>query len=280
MVDFRNEYQFRVVNYIPENITKLFFIHLELYEAITRKDIMKAQHVCLKSEGNLYLSGALLTFVVENDMDNVFIMLQRYGAPFNIYGDKATNLIFTTIGNRNPLLFEKLLKVGIKKNANPIPTLSSIIVEILRNGTIDFYNIFKKCFANTEFWKELVKQTLIHNVIRRKDIRFCEILITDGFGVNLKDNSGNLPVHVAARAGDSLLMKLLIKSNATFKAANDANQTPLHLAAQNGNKEVFDILKSFDVDDIKDYFGKTAEDYAFENGHYDILYVEYLSLYS
>ena len=70
------------------------------------------------------------------------------------------------------------------------------------------------------------------------------MLITDGFDVNSIDYSGCLPVHVAAQEGDSLVIKELIKSNATINATNHANQTPLHLAAKNGHKDVFDILKS------------------------------------
>lgn len=89
-----------------------------------------------------------------------------------------------------------------------------------------------------------------------------------------------MPVHVAARVGDSVIMGQLLKSKAKINAKNHVNQGPLHLAAKNGHKEVFDILMSCDADDFEDNFLKTAEDYALENGHYDRLYVEYLSLYS
>lgn len=89
-----------------------------------------------------------------------------------------------------------------------------------------------------------------------------------------------MPVHVAARVGNSVIMKKLTESNAVVDAKNHANQAPLHIAAKNGHKEVFDILKGFDVDDLRDDFGKTAEDYALEHGHYDKLFLEYLPLYS
>ena len=105
-------------------------------------------------------------------------------------------------------------------------------------------------------------------------------MIADGFNINLRDDSGNLPVHVAAQVGDNLTMEQLIKRNASISATNHSNQAPLHLAAKNGHKEVFDILKRFDVDDFRDNFGKTAEDYALEHGNYDRLFVEYLSSYS
>ena len=217
-------------------------------------------------------------------MDDVFKMLERYGARITIYSEMGINLILTAVAKRNFGLFENLLGVGITKNTidcpNAVPILSRVLVDIFLKGTINEYNIFQQYFVSTKFWKDLVMQTLIHCVIERKDLIFCKTLIADGFNINSKDDSGNLPAHVAARIGDNLIMEQLVRHNALINATNNVNQAPLHLAAKNGHKEVFDILKRFDVDDSKDDFGKTAEDYAREHGHYDKLYVEYLSLYS
>ena len=255
------------------------YIYLELYEAIKRDDLTKAKNVCLRAKGNLNFLEVLV-FAVENNMNEAFNMLWENGAQLNIYSDLAIKLLLTALANQNIVLFEKLLSTGITKNTEPSPILSLVIVENFQKGTINAYNFFKKSFENTRFWKKLVKNTLIHFVIERKNLTSCQILITDGFDVNLRDDSGYSPVHVAAREGDSLIMKQLIKNNATINATNHANQTPLHLAAKNGHKGVFDILKGFDVDDVRDNDGKTAKDYALEQGHYDKLFLEYLSLYS
>lgn len=179
---------------------------------------------------------------------------------------------------------------------NALQVLDPVIAQIFQKGRIDEYGVFKKYIAKIDFkcgckefrhypekthvWESLVKRPLIHTVVEKKDSKFCQILISDGFDVNSRDNSGNLPVHVAARVGDSVIMGQLLKSKAKINAKNHLNQEPLHLAAKNGHKEVFDILMSCDADDFKDNFRKTAEDYARKNGHYKKLYVEYLSLYS
>ena len=217
-------------------------------------------------------------------MNVMFNLLKRYGARFDFYSKFGINLILTAITKRNLALYANLLNVGITKNTidhpNPIPILSRVLFDIFCKGTINEYSIFKNYFLNMKFWKALVEQTLIHCVIERKDLIFCKTLITDGFNINSRDDSGNLPVHVAARVGDNLIMEQLIKSDAAVNATNYANQAPLHLAAKNGHKEVFDVLKRFDVDDFTDVFSKTAEDYALEHGNYDRLCVEYLPLYS
>ena len=214
-------------------------------------------------------------------MVDVFNMLWRYGARFKIYGDIAKKLILTALTKQNTVLCEKLLRVGITKNTNPTPSLFSDIAENFSNETINVYNIFRKYFVDTKFGWNVVEKPLIHYVIERKDLKFCEILIKHRFDVNSRDDSGNLPSHVAAQVGDSLIMKQLIQSNPTIiNATNYTNQAPLHLAAKSGHKMVFDILQSFDANDFRDNNGRTAEDYAREQGHHSRLYVEYLSFYS
>ena len=259
------------------------FIYVDLYEAIKRYDITAAEHICSRAKGNINFSDTLI-FVVENNMNAMFNMLRKYGARFDFYSDFGINLILASITKRNFDLYVNLLNVGIIKNTidhpNAIPIVLRVLVEIFRKGTINEYSIFRNYFVNNKFRKDLIEQTLIHHVIERKDVNFCKTLIADGFDINLRDDSGNLSVHVAARVGDNLIMEQLIKCNATINATNDANQTPLHLAAKYGNEEVFAILKRYDVDDFRDNSGKTAEDYARKYGHFNKLCAAYLPYYS
>ena len=259
------------------------FIYVELHEAIKRYDITAAEHVCSRAEGNINFSDTLI-FVVENNMNAMFKMLRRYGARFNFYSEFGINLILTSITKRNFDLYVNLLNVGIMKNTidhpNAIPIALRVLVEIFRKGTIIEYIIFRNYFVNNKFRKRLIKQALIHHVIERKDVNFCKTLIADGFVINLRDDSGNLPVHVAAQVGNNLIMEQLIKCNATINATNHPSQTPLHVAAKYGHEEVFAILKHYDADDFRDDFGKTAEDYAREHGHYNKPCTAYLSYYS
>ena len=245
-------------------------------------------------------------------MDDAFTMLERYGARLNFYSDMGINLILMARAKQNLALCKNILSAGITNNTvdcpNALHVLRPVIAQIFQKGRINEYEVFKKYFeckevkrfedfedfeeligmypaktndlVETNVWRNLVKQPLIHSVIEGKDLKFCQILIRDDFHVNSRDNSGNFPVHVAARVGDSVIIGQLIKNKAKINTKNHENQVPLHLATKNGHKEVFDILMSCDADDFRDNFGKTAEDYARENGHYDKFYVEYMSLYS
>ena len=67
-------------------------IYVELYEAIKRYDIKAAETVRSRAKGNIKFSDTLI-FVVENNMDAMFNMLKRYGAPFDFYSEFGLDLI-------------------------------------------------------------------------------------------------------------------------------------------------------------------------------------------
>ena len=84
-------------------------------------------------------------------MDEAFNMLWDHSAQLNIYSDLAIKLLLTALSDQNTVVFEKLLNIGITKNTKPSPILSLVIVKNFEQGTINSYNIFKKCFENTRF---------------------------------------------------------------------------------------------------------------------------------
>ena len=121
---------------------------------------------------------------------------------------------------------------------------------------------------------------IFRGVINSRSYIMLEKFAKDGINTDTRDSLGNFPIHIAAQIGNSIIFNLLLKNNASINATNFARQTVLLLVAQKGRNDVFDVMKQHDLDDGVDRFGKTAECYARENGHYEKRYVEYLSLYS
>jgi uncharacterized protein len=61
--------------------------------------------------------------------------------------------------------------------------------------------------------------------------------------VNLEDYEGYTPLHVAALAGNTDMVALLIKYGATLDTRLDRGQTPLDLAKEQGHTHLFKLLE-------------------------------------
>jgi serine/threonine-protein phosphatase 6 regulatory ankyrin repeat subunit B len=61
--------------------------------------------------------------------------------------------------------------------------------------------------------------------------------------VNIKNNSGQTPLFIAAAQGNAQVVHALIKKGADVNIQNNEGQTPLFIARrQHGNQEVVTIL--------------------------------------
>ncbi|XP_057566675.1 ankyrin repeat domain-containing protein 27 isoform X2 [Hippopotamus amphibius kiboko] len=93
-----------------------------------------------------------------------------------------------------------------------------------------------------------------------------------GLGVNVTNQDGSSPLHVAALHGRADLVLLLVKHGASV-GARDANQAvPLHLACQKGHFQVVKcLLDSHAKPNKKDISGNTALIYACSRGHHEVV---------
>jgi len=78
------------------------------------------------------------------------------------------------------------------------------------------------------------------------------------YNVNVRNKSGETPLHVAAVAGSKEVLELLITNGADLNAANPRGRTPLHLAAEKHGKSAVEVLACHGADvNIKDKYGET-----------------------
>eukprot|EP00658_Telonema_sp_P-2_P068353 TRINITY_DN5728_c0_g1_i4.p1 TRINITY_DN5728_c0_g1~~TRINITY_DN5728_c0_g1_i4.p1 ORF type:complete len:132 (-),score=33.21 TRINITY_DN5728_c0_g1_i4:132-527(-) len=59
---------------------------------------------------------------------------------------------------------------------------------------------------------------------------------------NKKNETGNTPLHLAARNGSLECIRLLAEAGAVLDKHNDSGDTPLHYAAANGNPEAIKMV--------------------------------------
>ena len=99
--------------------------------------------------------------------------------------------------------------------------------------------------------------------------------------INVQDEDGNTPLHLACRRGKQNMVSLLLKaslSNNNLLITNKKGQTPLHLAAASGHKDtaealLFSVTGSSTHHDLltaTDNEGCTVFHTACSNGHIDV----------
>ncbi|NWH78613.1 ANR27 protein, partial [Piaya cayana] len=92
----------------------------------------------------------------------------------------------------------------------------------------------------------------------------------NGLGVNVSNQDGQTPLHMAALHGHAELVSLLLRHGASVSARNAKQAIPLHLACQKGHFQVVKCLMDYSTkQNKKDIYGNTPLIYACVNGHYE-----------
>ncbi|NXX43177.1 ANR27 protein, partial [Tricholaema leucomelas] len=98
----------------------------------------------------------------------------------------------------------------------------------------------------------------------------CARVSANGLGVNVSNQDGFTPLHMAALHGHSELVCLLLKHGASISAKNVNHAVPLHLACQKGHFQVVKCLMDYNAkQNKKDVYGNTPLIYACLNGQYE-----------
>ncbi|XP_061029250.1 ankyrin repeat domain-containing protein 27 isoform X2 [Eubalaena glacialis] len=125
------------------------------------------------------------------------------------------------------------------------------------------------------------------DAVRAVDLEFCHPLCqcpkcapaqkklakipASGLGVNVTNQDGSSPLHVAALHGRADLILLLVKHGASVGARDAKQAVPLHLACQKGHFQVVKcLLDSNAKPNKKDISGNTPLLYACSRGHHEV----------
>ncbi|XP_024589797.1 ankyrin repeat domain-containing protein 27 isoform X4 [Neophocaena asiaeorientalis asiaeorientalis] len=127
----------------------------------------------------------------------------------------------------------------------------------------------------------------VEDAVRAVDLEFCHPLCqcpkcapaqkklakipASGLGVNVTNQDGSSPLHVAALHGRADLLLLLVKHGASVGARDAKQAVPLHLACQKGHFQVVKcLLDSNAKPNKKDISGNTPLLYACSRGHHEV----------
>lgn len=102
------------------------------------------------------------------------------------------------------------------------------------------------------------KQTPLHRAIIKRKTKTVSKQILQGASVHAQDSKGNTPLHLAAKSGDTDIVKLLLKIDGiNVSAKNDLKETPLHIAVNSKNLNVVQLLLEEDIINVN------AKDFEF-----------------
>ncbi|XP_031640193.1 melanization protease 1-like [Contarinia nasturtii] len=82
----------------------------------------------------------------------------------------------------------------------------------------------------------------IITAIKNGNENIIQDLIDDGADVNIANEDGNIPLHIAASNDLPTVVELLLRNGASVNAVNKLGYTPLYVAAVNGYEKIVELL--------------------------------------
>jgi len=115
--------------------------------------------------------------------------------------------------------------------------------------------------------------TPLLQAIFKDQMKTAQLLIRKGARQDISDESGRLPLPLAAKYGHNLVVRDLIRNGGDLNIKTGPNEdTPLMLASVNGHEKVVKVLIENGADiDAMNKFGDTALDLAEEKEHEKII---------
>lgn len=84
----------------------------------------------------------------------------------------------------------------------------------------------------------------LHEAVKKGDLDILSLLIENGAEVDIQDNSGSTPLHLASGMGNERILSLLLRHQGVkqMDATNAEGLTPLRLAIRNGHVSIVKML--------------------------------------
>lgn len=144
----------------------------------------------------------------------------------------------------------------------------------IKKKRFEMSNSFKKSIENKTFNdKNEEGQTQLMIAILGKFNKSAKNLIEAGADINIRGNTGEQALHLAAHQSNPDLVRLLINNGAEINSKDFQGCTPIWYASQNNKYETVKILieKNADLDIVDNKFGLTPLMIAAQNGAYKVV---------
>lgn len=210
-----------------------------------------------------------LIYAIEQDNKELANFLIENGADLNMAEKEYDRTpIFFSIENKNTNITEILISKGANVNAVDKNGVTPLNIAIKEDGNIDIIKLLVKNKADLNILTE-EGDSLIEYAINKNDTDMIQTLVEGGVNLNVAGISSNTPLMTAvSKSLENIVRIFLTKNDINLNAINRNWNTALHMAAKNGNSVIIKMLidKGANVD-ARNKQGYTPLHTAVENNN-------------
>ena len=273
------------------SLQKRFSKSYPLHDAILTGDIKGALELInsgidLNENENYYHGLAPMHYAASRGHIKIVQALLEHGALIDVRGscdnEGITPLMLAVIDNQIAMV-SALLAFGADVNASAWDGYTALHLSLYKDN-LDLARMLLEANAQVNV-KNVSGNFPLHNAIEHTPVERVDLialLLQAGADQRLIGMFGENALHIAIRRGHYETVKLLLKYYPEVNRAtsDQFGYTPLILAVMNNQKEILQLLIQAGADpDKKDTEGKTALDYAFEQRKEEITQLLLVRLY-
>lgn len=193
-------------------------------------------------ESNIPLHSA----IIRQDVQIASLLLEA-GSYTEAPGKGGYKPLAMAIQSRNLEMVRLLLEHGTNVHCRCGTSPNALMYAAKTGGIAVFEEILSKSAAENLKARDLEGRTVMHAFALGDQVKdeipdMLELLLENQVGLDIADERGMTPLHVAVKAGNVMMVSGLVDVGASEHFRNQIGKTPLDLAKGKKNKEMINIL--------------------------------------
>lgn len=216
-----------------ENITPLHLAVSRGHEEITVMLLSAGSRVNSKTSDK----SSALHIAASRGYPGIVEKLLNFGAKIDILDASDRTPLFLAINRANHQVVRILLHWGAKVNVEEIHGYTPLS-EAVWQKDCDLVQLLIQNGAKVTGVHHLLHYTVLHH-----SLQLTELLLNGGAFVNVRDDSGDTPLHIAVRGAEVEILKVLLKHGGNIGLCNGlSGQTLIHEAVEGIQEQNFDVF--------------------------------------
>ena len=238
---------------VVENTTSKYITDFtnkdELFgKAVEKKDLRSAAYYLSLGADinyiNLQNNKGAIYYAVQNDDIKAIQFLKKHNADFSLKSRDLTPLEIA-LASKSRKIFAFLLNSDKKLANTMLPNGETILhkAALLRDTT--WVRILRNSGSNPKLTNSHGETALVVAIKHGNLAMLNPTLVAPTEVINLRDNDGNYPIHIAAQYADSVLVHRLIQLGADPKQKNSNDDEPIDIAKKFDNESTKKELSNY-----------------------------------